>query len=539
MTRLLVAGTDEVRLPVDGVGKRSGFIKTAIGGVGSEIYLPTSCLVDDAGNTIDSLNSQPVALGTERGLVVRNAGMVNVRGAPLAGQTLNVVAATPVTGTGLDVSSAGNVTFTVKNTVAGTAYVGNPIIVFEQSDDNVSWSPLQVVRADTGVVASTHTVAALGANASLMFDAAAEGVTFVRVRVTTAQTTNGMTITTTPGGMPFSPSVALQQVPTHGITDTQKVADNAAFVDGTTPLMPAGFIFDEVAGTALTENDIAAPRVDSKRAIVNVIEDGTTRGVRAAVKSASSAAVAADPALVVAISPNNGAKITDGTSTMAVKAASTAPVATDPAAVVAISPNSLSQALSIFTRPRQLATYAATYRLAAATGGPTGANLVHVVNTDKQFATIYHAASATKTVKIRLIRLQFSFEAAGVIEAEVQRLSATTAPVTGNPAITPGKFDTSDGAAEATCLCLPTTQGSLLAADQPVSPRFIWNALISGATAEPSRLSSDLVLYDARQTNEEKPITIRAGVAEGIAIITRDSVVGANTVTAYIEFTEE
>lgn len=504
MTRLLVGGTDQVQLPADSSGKRAGFVKTAIGGVGTEIYLPVSALVDDAGNTIDSANSQLVAAGTERGLVVRAAGMINVRGAPITGQTLNVTANTPVTGTGLDVSSAGNVTFTVKNTVAATAYVGNPVFVFEQSDDNVSWSPLQVVRADTGVVASSHTVAALGANAALMFDAGAEGVTWVRVRVTTAQTSNGMTVTTTPGGMPFTPSVALQSVPTHGITDTQKVVDNAAFTDGTTPMMPVGFIFDDVAGTALTENDIGAGRMDSKRAQVLVIEDGTTRGTR-----------------------------------QAVKAASTAPVAADPAAVVAISPNSLSQALAYFTRPRQLATYAATYRLAAATAGPTGANLVHVVNTDKQFATIYHAASATKTVRIRLIRLQFSFEAAGVIEAEVQRLSATTAPATGNPAITPGKFDTSDGAAEATCLCLPTTQGSLLAADQPVSPRFLWNALISAATAEPARLSGDLVLYDARQTNEEKPITLRAGVAEGIAVVTRDSVTGANTVTAYIEFTEE
>jgi len=80
----------------------------------------------------------------------------------------------------------------------------------------------------------------------------------------------------------------------------------------------------------------------------------------AAVKAASTAAVASDPALVVAISPNNPitltgsvnqgtpaiiadawpVKTTDGTNVAAVKAASTAAVAADPALVVAISPNS-------------------------------------------------------------------------------------------------------------------------------------------------------------------------------------------------------
>lgn len=65
-----------------------------------------------------------------------------------------------------------------------------------------------------------------------------------------------------------------------------QVADNAAFTDGTTTLGMAGFIFDEVAGTALTENDAAAARIDAKRALVGTIEDATTRGQRAAVTAA-------------------------------------------------------------------------------------------------------------------------------------------------------------------------------------------------------------------------------------------------------------
>jgi hypothetical protein len=54
---------------------------------------------------------------------------------------------------------------------------------------------------------------------------------------------------------------------------------------------PAGYIFDEVAGTALTENDAAAARIDSKRAQVGVIEDATTRGQRAAVSAAGAVKV--------------------------------------------------------------------------------------------------------------------------------------------------------------------------------------------------------------------------------------------------------
>jgi hypothetical protein len=61
------------------------------------------------------------------------------------------------------------------------------------------------------------------------------------------------------------------------------IDDNAGFTDGTSGVTPVGYIFDESAGTALTENDTAAARIDSKRAQIHVIEDGTTRGLRAGV----------------------------------------------------------------------------------------------------------------------------------------------------------------------------------------------------------------------------------------------------------------
>lgn len=83
--------------------------------------------------------------------------------------------------------------------------------------------------------------------------------------------------------------VAVQGTAT--VQDSQVVADNGAFTDGTTKVFAAGYIYDEVAGTALTENDAAAARVDAKRAQVFVIEDATTRGQRAAVDSSSNLAV--------------------------------------------------------------------------------------------------------------------------------------------------------------------------------------------------------------------------------------------------------
>lgn len=88
-------------------------------------------------------------------------------------------------------------------------------------------------------------------------------------------------------------------------TDGQgQVADNAAFTDGTTRLDMAGFIFDETAGTALTENDAAAARIDSKRALVFALEDATTRGQRQAVNAGGAAEVHGDVAHDAAVSGN-------------------------------------------------------------------------------------------------------------------------------------------------------------------------------------------------------------------------------------------
>jgi hypothetical protein len=135
------------------------------------------------------------------------------------------------------------------------------------------------------------------------------------------------------------------------------------------------------------------------RAIFEKITDGTNT---AAVKAASTAAVATDPSLVVGFSPNSplptgantigivnqgtaaslanawSTKITDATNgPVAVKAASTAAVATDPALVVAISPNNvINAAVSDVTATGTLNALNATVQLAIQGENDAGMQLV-------------------------------------------------------------------------------------------------------------------------------------------------------------------
>jgi predicted small integral membrane protein len=133
-------------------------------------------------------------------------------------------------------------------------------------------------------------------------------------------------------------------VVTGGGSNASVLVDNAAFTDGTSSVTGVGFIFDEVAGTALTENDIAAARIDSKRAQVGVIEDATTRGQRAAVSAAGALASNLAQVLGATHSATNPVftRLTDGTAVYSNtgQTAATAPFsritdATNTAAVIA------------------------------------------------------------------------------------------------------------------------------------------------------------------------------------------------------------
>lgn len=198
-----------------------------------------------------------------------------------------------------DVSKASNVCLYV----TGTFSTIN--LTFEASiDGGTTWFAVQMVRSNANTVELT--TGNLSAAPAYSWEASVNAYTNFRVRAT-AFTSGTMNVRILPGVYATEPVIATQTTPVTvssgtvttvttvatvtNITNQGHLADNAAFTDGTTRLMMAGYIFDETAGTALTENDGAAARVDNKRAQVHVIEDATTRGQRLAVNAAGAAAV--------------------------------------------------------------------------------------------------------------------------------------------------------------------------------------------------------------------------------------------------------
>lgn len=195
----------------------------------------------------------------------------------------------------------------VQVTSAGTTCT----ITYEGSNDNTIWLsiPMYDMTSTTAATSSTSTAVGLrGCSAPFRY---------FRARVSTygsgtvAATYHASAQTFLSPALPVN--LAGQTLPTvttvstvTNITNQGHLADNAAFTDGTTRLMMAGYIFDETAGTALTENDAAAARVDSKRAQVMVIEDVSTRGTtnRLAITTRLSAYVEGPTAADAAIAAN-------------------------------------------------------------------------------------------------------------------------------------------------------------------------------------------------------------------------------------------
>lgn len=195
----------------------------------------------------------------------------------------------------------------------------------------------------------------------------------------------------------------------------------------------------------------------------------------------------------------------------------------------------------VWTRKRQLVSFAASYRLADATAGQLPLTFTFAANTNKQLATIYHSAAAVRTIKIRKISIVVSTGAAGVFDFEIRTLTATTAPATGNPAINPAGLNPVDTGSQATCLALPTTAGSILGADvSTVSPTFSWNSAAAAAGGNPSGLAGqEIVLYEYKDGMELKPLTIRGSTAEGFAVYGRCTAAVALRFTIFMLWTEE
>lgn len=180
--------------------------------------------------------------------------------------------------------------------------------------------------------------------------------------------------------------------------------------------------------------------------------------------------------------------------------------------------------------------YVAVYKLAT-DAAVSALAFTHVANTDKQYATIYHGAAAVKLVKIRRIELYLAASAASIVSFDLRRLTATTAPATGNPAITPVATNPASAAAEATCLALPTTAGSFTAGASLFTQEINLGANTASTTTWPP---DPIVLWPAEgdSMDDVQDLVIRNGVAEGYAVSVR--AVGAIALKAVVRilFTE-
>lgn len=177
-------------------------------------------------------------------------------------------------------------------------------------------------------------------------------------------------------------------------------------------------------------------------------------------------------------------------------------------------------------------TYVATFK---STTRPYSLATTIGANARVQYATIFHTAGSTKTLKLRRVEIVLrDCSGTAMVFADVVRI--TSAPVSGNPVITPSQNISNGTAAEATCLALPITAGTETVAFGGVEIEL---GNTGGApTTNPPPVPSVITLY-ADSAHESEPLTMRAGVAEGFAVVLDSN--AAVTIFAIIRmvFTEE
>lgn len=177
-------------------------------------------------------------------------------------------------------------------------------------------------------------------------------------------------------------------------------------------------------------------------------------------------------------------------------------------------------------------TYVATFK---ANTRPYSLTHNFTANTRKQFATVWHSATSTKTLKLRRVELIIrDSSGTAIVAADLVRI--TTAPVTGNPSITPSPNLSNSPVAEAVCLALPTTGGTESAQFGALEIEL---GNTGGApTTNPPPLPSVITLY-ADTAHESQPLTLRAGVGEGFAVVLDSNAVVTILAIVRMVFTEE
>jgi len=254
------------------------------------------------------------AAGNERGVNVNASNQLAVAG-PVTNAGTFVVQENGSALTALQLIDDGVFTDDTSTHSTGSTKGYGIMAVATPTDAAVDANDIGMVAMTTSrqlkVDASGVAVPVTDNSGSLTVDAPVGTPVFVRL------SDGSSAISTLPVSLASVPSHAVTNAGTFAVQDSEKLADNAGFTDGTTKVMPTGYIYDEVAGTALTENDIAAARINVNRAQVSTIEDGTTRGRYATVTASNALKVDASGVAV---------PVTDNSSSLSVDWNGTQPV---------------------------------------------------------------------------------------------------------------------------------------------------------------------------------------------------------------------
>jgi len=183
--------------------------------------------------------------------------------------------------------------------------------------------------------------------------------------------------------------------------------------------------------------------------------------------------------------------------------------------------------------------YSAAFRIAETT---TRLELqpTTVANTTKQLATLHHAASATKEVRLQRAEISVTnFSAATQATFELRRI--TSAPATPAPAITPASHNQAAAATECIAGALPGTGGTDAAPNSPYGGITLdFGITATGPTTNPVPAPTTIVLWSSMAEDDEVlPPIMRPGVLEGYAIVVRSVAAVTFRYTALMRWTEE
>jgi hypothetical protein len=155
--------------------------------------------------------------------------------------------------------------------------------------------------------------------------------------------------------------------------------------------LPTGAATQTTLAAVLAELDVALSTRASQTTLASVLTAvNTTAAATASIATETDVALSTRAADTTLTGGTAKTRVTDGTNTAAVKAASTAPIATDPALVVSISPNS---GLTVAPVTSSTAT------VSSVSGSASSVQLL-ALNTSRKNATFFNESTATLYLKL-------------------------------------------------------------------------------------------------------------------------------------------